>query len=47
MKKRYDAAADCRRIIENQMRQARIGYRISLRQLYHDREEITGFIERI
>ncbi len=47
MKKRYDETMRCRQIIDDALRQARISYRISLRQLYHDREEITGFIERL
>jgi 23S rRNA (cytidine2498-2'-O)-methyltransferase len=47
MKKRYEETVRCRQIIEDVLRQAHVSYRISLRQLYHDREEVTGFIERI
>lgn len=47
MKERFEATMRCRQIIDDALRQARIGYRISLRQLYHDREEVTGFIERL
>jgi len=47
MKKRYAEIERCKRIIEDTLGQARVSYRISLRQLYHDREEVTGFIERL
>ena len=47
MKKRYNETLRCKQIIADVLRQARISYRISLRQLYHDREEVTGFIERL
>ena len=45
MKKRYDEALRCRQIIESALRQSRVRYSLVLRQLYHDREEVTGFIE--
>jgi 23S rRNA (cytidine2498-2'-O)-methyltransferase len=47
MKKRYEETVRCRQIIEDALRQAHVSYRISLRQLYHDRAEVTGFVERI
>ena len=47
MKKRFEETVVCRQIIDDALQQARISYRLSLRQLYHDREEVTGFIERI
>jgi len=47
MKKRFDETMRCKEIIDDALRQARINYRISLRQLFHDREEATGFIERL
>lgn len=47
MKKRYEATLRCRQIVEDALSQARINCGISLRQLYHDREEVTGFVERI
>ena len=46
MKKRYEEIMRCKQIIDDALVQARISYKISLRQLYHDREEVTGFIER-
>ena len=47
MKKRYAEIERCKQIVDEAMRQARVSYRLSLRQLYHDREEVTGFIGRI
>ena len=47
MKKRYAEIEHCKEIIDDALRQARVSYEISLRQLYHDREEVTGFVERL
>jgi len=47
MKKRYEEIARCRQLIDERLLQARVRHRLSLRQLYHDREEVTGFIERV
>ncbi|AOY87387.1 23S rRNA (cytidine(2498)-2'-O)-methyltransferase RlmM [Marinobacter salinus] len=46
MKKRYDEWLICRDIIVTGLAEAGIGYRLRARHLYHDREEITCFIER-
>jgi len=46
MKKRYDEVLRCRAAIESQMERARVGYTLALRQLYHDREEVTGYLAR-
>jgi 23S rRNA (cytidine2498-2'-O)-methyltransferase len=46
MKKRYAETLACREIVESRLREAGVAYRLSLRQLYHDREEVTGFVER-
>jgi 23S rRNA (cytidine2498-2'-O)-methyltransferase len=46
MKKRFDETVRCTRIIEDRLVHAKIRYRIALRQLYHDRREVTGFVER-
>jgi len=46
MKKRYLEVMRCRRIIEDALRQTPGRYAISLRQLYHDREEVTGYCAR-
>ncbi|WP_372987879.1 23S rRNA (cytidine(2498)-2'-O)-methyltransferase RlmM [Marinobacter sp.] len=46
MKKRYEEWLICREIIEKGLAQAGVGFRLRARHLYHDREEITCFIER-
>ncbi len=47
MKKRFEETMRCRQIIEDALSPAPGRYMISLRQLFHDREEVTGFVERI
>ena len=44
MKKRYDEITRCRVIIEDRLRAAGTPYRLRLKQLYHDREEVTGHL---
>ncbi|MFO7529847.1 MAG: 23S rRNA (cytidine(2498)-2'-O)-methyltransferase RlmM [Marinobacter sp.] len=46
MKKRYEEWLICREIIEEGLTRAGVGFRMRARHLYHDREEITCFIER-
>ncbi|MBW7470184.1 23S rRNA (cytidine(2498)-2'-O)-methyltransferase RlmM [Marinobacter sp. M216] len=46
MKKRYDEWLICRDIIEKGLAEAGVGFNLKARHLYHDREEITCFIER-
>lgn len=46
MKKRYDEWLACRELLETRLHDAPFGFRLSARQLYHDREEITCFLER-
>lgn len=47
MKKRYQEIEQCRELIGKRFALAGISYRLRLKQLYHDREEITGFLEAI
>jgi 23S rRNA (cytidine2498-2'-O)-methyltransferase len=47
MKQRYAEMLRCKQMIEDRLTHLRIQHRLLLRQLYHDREEVTGFIERI
>ncbi|HET8849879.1 MAG TPA: 23S rRNA (cytidine(2498)-2'-O)-methyltransferase RlmM [Marinobacter sp.] len=47
MKKRYDEWLVCRQLLEQGLEQAGVSYRLTARHLYHDREEITCFIERL
>jgi 23S rRNA (cytidine2498-2'-O)-methyltransferase len=46
MKKRYDEVRRCREIIVDALAGTRAGGTLGLRQLYHDREEVTGFVSR-
>jgi 23S rRNA (cytidine2498-2'-O)-methyltransferase len=47
MKKRYDEVRRCAAIIGETLARAGVRHALRLRQLYHDREEVTGFIERL
>lgn len=47
MKKRYEEWLECRHLIENGLEQAGVTYNMRAKHLYHDREEITCFIERL
>lgn len=47
MKKRYDEWLICRDILERGLALTEMNFRIRARNLYHDREEITCFIERL
>lgn len=44
MKKRYEEVEHCRALIEERLEEARISHVLSFRQLYHDREEVTGHL---
>jgi len=46
MKKRFDEAKRCRKIIEEILNAAKVPCRLGFKQLYHDREEITGYLTR-
>ena len=46
MKKRYDEVHRCEAIIRNALAKARVRHTLLLRQLYHDREEVTGCVVR-
>jgi 23S rRNA (cytidine2498-2'-O)-methyltransferase len=46
MKKRYDCVGECRSIIEDRLAQADRRVVIAFKQLYHDRQEITGYATR-
>jgi 23S rRNA (cytidine2498-2'-O)-methyltransferase len=45
MKKRYDEVRRCEAIIREALAKARLEHTLALRQLYHDREEVTGYVE--
>ncbi len=44
MKKRYDGVKQCEGVIRDMLDSLGIRYSLSIKQLYHDREEVTGFI---
>jgi 23S rRNA (cytidine2498-2'-O)-methyltransferase len=47
MKKRYDEVQRCEAIIRDALAKARVRYTLMIRQLYHDREEVTGYLARV
>ncbi|HTH95706.1 MAG TPA: 23S rRNA (cytidine(2498)-2'-O)-methyltransferase RlmM [Rhodocyclaceae bacterium] len=47
MKKRYDEVEHCRALIAERLDTAHMPYTLAFRQLYHDREEVTGHLRRI
>jgi len=44
MKKRYEEAKQCEQIISTRLKKAGVPFRIRMKQLYHDREEITVYL---
>ena len=44
MKKRYDEVQRCERRIGEILMRARVRYTLRIKQLYHDREEVTGYL---
>jgi 23S rRNA (cytidine2498-2'-O)-methyltransferase len=46
MKKRYAEVLRCEATIRDALDQRRVRYTLRFRQLYHDREEITGYCAR-
>jgi 23S rRNA (cytidine2498-2'-O)-methyltransferase len=47
MKKRYDEVKLCEGAIREMLDGTGIGYYLSIKQLYHDREEVTGYITTV
>jgi 23S rRNA (cytidine2498-2'-O)-methyltransferase len=47
MKKRFDEVERCRTAIDVRLQRARVRYTLRLRHLYHDRQEITGYLARL
>jgi 23S rRNA (cytidine2498-2'-O)-methyltransferase len=47
MKKRYDEMRRCEAIIDETLDRMHVKHTLALRQLYHDREEVTAFVERV
>jgi 23S rRNA (cytidine2498-2'-O)-methyltransferase len=46
MKKRDDEVQRCAAIIRDTLARTRVPHALTLRQLYHDRAEVTGYLER-
>ena len=44
MKKRHEEVERCRAIIGQRLEQAGLRFELRLKQLYHDREEVTGYL---
>jgi|WetSurMetagenome_2_1015567.scaffolds.fasta_scaffold00707_16 23S rRNA (cytidine2498-2'-O)-methyltransferase len=44
MKKRYEEVVSCREIIRTKMRRRGIRHELYIKHLYHDREEVTGWL---
>ncbi len=47
MKKRYDEIQRCAQRIDEILTKARVRYTLRIRQLYHDREEVTAYLARM
>jgi 23S rRNA (cytidine2498-2'-O)-methyltransferase len=47
MKKRYEEVERCVERIDARLARSSVEAKLSLRQLYHDREEITGYLTRV
>jgi 23S rRNA (cytidine2498-2'-O)-methyltransferase len=46
MKKRYEEVMRCKEIVSRELKPHDIGYDLSLKHLYHDREEVTALLRR-
>ncbi|VAW70604.1 23S rRNA (cytidine(2498)-2'-O)-methyltransferase, partial [hydrothermal vent metagenome] len=44
MKKRFDMVMQCQRIIESELNHLKRPFRLDIKHLYHDREEVTCMI---
>jgi 23S rRNA (cytidine2498-2'-O)-methyltransferase len=44
MKKRYDEEKRCMDLIRGELSRASLRSELSVKQLYHDREEVTGYV---
>ncbi|RYU60837.1 23S rRNA (cytidine(2498)-2'-O)-methyltransferase RlmM [Methylolobus aquaticus] len=47
MKKRRDEVLRCQELIATTLEDAGCPYRLRIKQLYHDREEVTGYLQRL
>ncbi len=47
MKKRQQAVMECRELIEDRLVAAEVRFELVVRQLYHDRDEVTAYLRRV
>lgn len=47
MKKRQQAVTECRELIEDRLVEADVSFKMDIRQLYHDRDEVTAYLRRV
>jgi 23S rRNA (cytidine2498-2'-O)-methyltransferase len=47
MKKRYEEVERCRELIGERLEKSQVQHTLAFRQLYHDREEVTGHLRRL
>ncbi|WP_410474673.1 23S rRNA (cytidine(2498)-2'-O)-methyltransferase RlmM [Guyparkeria sp. TX1] len=47
MKKRQQAVMECRELIEDRLVAAEVPFELDIRQLYHDRDEVTAYLRRV
>jgi 23S rRNA (cytidine2498-2'-O)-methyltransferase len=47
MKKRYEEVERCRALIRARLSEAGLPHDLAFQQLYHDREEVTGYLARV
>lgn len=47
MKKRYEELQRCRDVIEAGLEKSEFDFTLQFKQLYHDREEVTGYLQRV
>jgi 23S rRNA (cytidine2498-2'-O)-methyltransferase len=47
MKKRYDEVKRCKDIVACELKKVGVRYKLSLKQLYHDREEVTAYLRGV
>ena len=46
MKRRFEELQHCKELIEDILQDKRVHYQLAFKQLYHDREEVTGYLVR-
>ena len=47
MKKRYEEVCRCRDVVTSELGRSDVKYSLHMKQLYHDREEVTAMLARL